>query len=172
MPYAWALVLAVTTVAGSLLASCMMPFVAIAVMSAATLPLRSAILTVIAAWAANQLIGFTLLGFPMDAFSFRAGASLLIASLAALLTARVIVKPRTWSVLRIGGAFLAAVTIYETLLYGYALVAGDPAMFTPAIVALVAANDGLWCAILVGCHLLLTGLAPNVFGAAPKLRLA
>jgi hypothetical protein len=172
VPYAWPLALAVTTVAGSLVASCLMPFVAIAVMAAATLPLRSALLTVLAAWAANQLIGFSLLGFPMDAFSLRAGASLLIASLVALLTARVVVKPQTWSILRIGAAFLVGVTIYETLLYGYALVAGDPAMFTPAIVALVVATDGIWCAILVGCHLLLTGLAPKVFGAAPKLRLA
>jgi hypothetical protein len=171
-PYAWPLALAVTTVAGSLVASCLMPFVAIAVMAAATLPLRSAFLTVIAAWAANQVIGFTLLGFPATASAVGSGLSLLAVSLAAVPVARAIVEPRTWSIVRIGAAFVVSAAVYEVLLYGYALVAGTTDMFTPAIVALVVATNGIWCAILVACQIVLMGLAPKVFGAAPKLRLA
>jgi hypothetical protein len=130
------------------------------------------LVTVVAAWAVNQLIGFTLLGYPADAYAISWGVALGLASLAAMLVARMIVGPRTWSIARIAIAFLLAAAVYETLLYGYALVAGGTDTFTPAIVAQLMLNDGVWCAILVVCHVVLTGLAPKVFGAAPKLRLA
>ena len=42
----------------------------------------------------------------------------------------------------------------------------------PFIVMQLLLNDGVWCVILVVCHLALTGLAPKVFGAGPKRRLA
>lgn len=171
-PYAWPLALAFTTVAGSLVASCLMPFVAIAVMAAATLPMRSAFLTVSGAWAANQVLGFTLLGYPPTADAVGSGLSLLAVSLAAVPVARAIVEPRTWSIVRIGAAFVVAVVVFETLLYGYALVAGTTDMFTPAIITLVVATNGIWCAILVACQIVLTGLAPRFFGPSPKLRLA
>ena len=170
--YAWPLVLAASTVAGTLVTSCMMPFVAIAVMSAATLPLRHAFVTVVAAWSVNQLLGFGLLGFPVTAFAFGAGISLALASLAATLAARTVIEPRRWSIARVGGAFLLAFAVYETLLFGYALVVGGTDTFAPSIVMQILINDGVWCVILVVCHLALTGLAPKVFGAAPKLRLA
>ena len=170
--YAWPLVLAASTIAGTLVTSCMMPFVAIAVMSAATLPLRHAFVTVIAAWSVNQLLGFGLLGFPVTAFAIGAGISLALASLAAMLAARTVVEPRSWSIARVGGAFLLAFALYETLLFGYALVVGGTDTFAPSIVIQLLLNDGVWCVTLVVCHLALTGLAPKVFGAAPKLRLA
>jgi hypothetical protein len=170
--YAWPLALAVSTVAGTLVTACMMPFVAIAVMSAATLPLRRAFATVGAAWAANQLLGFTLLGYPATAYAFGWGVALVLASFAAMLTARTILEPQTLTFVRIIAAFLVAVAVDETLLFGYALIAGGTDTFTPSIVMQLVINDGAWCAILVVCHLALTGLAPKIFGAAPKLRLA
>src|ERR1700760_452942 len=83
--FAWALVLAVATVIGSLAASCMMPFVALAVMSAATMTRRQAAVTLAAAWAANEAIGFAILHFPANASSFGWGAAALIAALSGLL---------------------------------------------------------------------------------------
>jgi hypothetical protein len=171
-PYAWPLALAVSTVTGTLVTSCMMPFVAIAVMSAATLPLRSALLTVVAAWAANQLIGFTLLGYPADAYAIGWGVALGLASLAAMLVARAIVERQAWSIARIGAAFLVAFAVYEALLFGYASMAGGTETFAPGIVIQLLVNDSVWCAILAACYLVLTSLAPKIFGAAPSLRLA
>ena len=63
--WAWPAVIAGTAVFGSLIAACMMPLVAVAVMAAATLPRRQGVATVLFAWGINQGLGFTLLGESM-----------------------------------------------------------------------------------------------------------
>src|ERR1700744_6743620 len=104
--FAWALVLAVATVAGSLAASCMMPFVALAVMAAATMTRRLAAVTVAAAWAANEAIGFTLLHFPANASSFGWGSAALVAALGAMLAASLVLARGRFSAARLAGAFV------------------------------------------------------------------
>jgi hypothetical protein len=169
--FAWALVLAVATVAGSLVTSCMMPFVALAVMSAATMSRRQAAVTLAASWAANEAIGFTLLHFPVNASSFGWGVAALIAALGAMLAASLVLARGQFSAVRLAGAFVLAFAAYEGLMAVWGLAGGGLATFTPAIVAQIALNEAIWLAGLAAVQLLLTWRAPRLFGAAPALSL-
>src|SRR5579859_270444 len=169
--FAWALVLAVATVAGSLAASCMMPFVALAVMSAATMTRRQAAMTLAAAWAANEAIGFAVLHFPANASSFGWGAAALGAALGAMLAASLVLARGRLSAARLACAFVLGFAAYEGLMAVWGLAGGGLSTFTPAIVAQIALNEVLWLVGLAAVQLLLTWRAPRLFGAAPALSL-
>ncbi|MFO6445735.1 hypothetical protein ACLBKU_01195 [Erythrobacter sp. NE805] len=140
-PLALPAILAATTLSGSLVIACMMPFAAVAAIAALAMERRQGIGAVVLCWLGNQALGFGLLGFPWDGPTFAAGLSLLGASLIAFGAVR-----------RLGGrggpllAFLAAFVAFEASLFAYALAFGDVAMFAPHIVGLVALNDALWFA--------------------------
>ena len=134
-------VLAATTLSGTVVLACMMPFAAIAATAALFLPGRRGIAAIGLCWLGNQALGFGLMGFPRDAATFAAGLSLLAASLVAFAAARAAADR--------GGpifAFLAAFAAFEASLLAYALAFGDVAMFAPGVVGLIAINDGLWFA--------------------------
>lgn len=135
-------VLAATTLSGTVVLACMMPFAAIAAVAALAMPARRGVAAVAGCWLGNQVLGFGLLGFPWDGATLAAGVSLLAASLLAFAAAR--------GVAGRGGnpalAFLAAFAAFEASLFAYALPFGDPALFAPEIVGLIALNDGLWFA--------------------------
>jgi hypothetical protein len=169
--FAWALVLAVATVVGSLAASCMMPFVALAVMSAGTMTRRQAAMTMAASWVANEAIGFAVLHFPANASSFGWGAAALVASLGAMLAASLVVARGRLSAARLAGAFVLGFVTYEGLMVVWGLAGGGLATFTPPIVAQIALNEAIWLLGLAAVQLLLTWRAPRLFGAAPALSL-
>ena len=139
----WALpaILAATTLTGTVVLACMMPFAAIATIAALAMPVRRGAAAVGLCWLGNQVLGFGLMGFPWDAPTFAAGLSLLAASLIAFAAARA-VPGRGGAV----PAFLAAFAAFELSLFAYALPFGDPALFAPGIVGLIALNDALWFA--------------------------
>lgn len=132
-------IVAATTLTGTVVLACMMPFAAIAAIAALAMPVRRGVAAVGLCWLGNQVLGFGLMGFPRDGATFAAGLSLLAASLIAFAAARAV---RGGPVL----AFLAAFAAFETSLFAYALPFGDPAMFAPDIVGLIALNDALWFA--------------------------
>ena len=170
---AWPAILAASTVIGSLAIACMMPFVALAIVVAMSLPNRRAIATVTAIVAANQVIGFAVLGFPADAYTVAWGAALFGATLAAMGIARWVVGPGGEIIatrLTLAGA--AAFITYEALLFAFATQVGRVETFTPAIIAQLARNETLWLIALTALRLLTTGVAPQTFGARPNLRLA
>lgn len=171
----WACALAVSTLAGTLAASCLMPFVALAVVAATTLPTRKAVITVAAIWLINQVLGFTLLDFPRTVPTFVSGLALGLGSLAALAVARAAHGTGdTLIISRLLSAFALAFITYELLLFAFAFLgfAGTVDMFTPQIVALVGLSDAIWLALLVALRLCLTGVAPRSFGPIPVVRLA
>ena len=171
--WAWPGALATATIAGSLAAACMIPFVALAVLAAATMPARRAYLTIGAIWATNQTLGFTVLGYPATAYAAVWGAALGVASLSAGLVARTLLRGRDdLAVAPMLLAFGAAFVAYEGLLFAFALVAGGTGTFTPAIVLQILVNDGLWFAGLSALYVALTRAAPRWFGSMPTLRLA
>lgn len=138
-PLALPAVLAATTLSGTVVLACMMPFAAIATIAARAMPPRRGLAAVGLCWLGNQALGFGLMGFPWDGATFAAGLSLLVSSLLAFAAAQA--SGRGALV-----AFIAAFAAYEISLFAYALAFGDPALFAPDIVALVALNDGLWFA--------------------------
>lgn len=170
---AWPLALATAAVAGSMAAACMMPFVALATLAAATMPVRRAAMTIGAIWAANQALGFTVLGYPVTADAAAWGVALGLASLGAGLVARVMLRGRDdFVVAPMLTAFGAAFVAYEALLFGFALFAGGVETFAPAIVLRILINDGLWFVGLSAFYMGLTRAAPRWFGSTPVLRFA
>ncbi|MFM7379265.1 MAG: hypothetical protein ACKO1O_14240 [Erythrobacter sp.] len=140
-PAALPAVLAATTLSGTVVLACMMPFVAIVTIAALAMPARRGLAAVGLCWLGNQMLGFGLMCFPWDGPTFAAGLSLLAASLIAFAAARAVAGR--------GGAvpaFLAAFAAFELSLFAYALPFGDPALFAPQIVGLIALNDALWFA--------------------------
>lgn len=138
-PLALPAVLAATTLSGTVVLACMMPFAAIATISALAMPARRGALTVASCWLGNQVLGFGLMGFPWDGPTFAAGLSLLTASLIAFAAARFAAGNALI-------AFLAAFAHFEVILFAYALFFGDVSLFRLEIVALVGLNDALWFA--------------------------
>lgn len=140
----WASLLAVTTISGTVVFACMMPFVAVATITALSLPRKIGLAALTACWLGNQALGFGLMGYPWDVPTFAAGFSLLAASLVAFVIAE-------WSAPDLSSrwtlpAFVAGFVGYELTLAAYAM--GDLSMFTPEIIALIAWNDAIWFAAL------------------------
>lgn len=170
---AWQAVLAASAVLGSLALACMLPFAALATIAAATMTRGRALLTITAAWAVNQAIGFGLLGYPRVADTIGLGGALLVAALGAVLVAKSILGDRRDLVAaRLVAAFAAAFVAYEVIQFGFAHVFGGVENFAPAIVLQILTNDAIWLAGLAGARIVLTRSAPAVFGAPDRLRLA
>ena len=167
-PVFWTITLAAAAVLGTLVTACMMPFVAVATIAAATLPRGQAVMAVVGAWAANQLLGFGLLGYPIDSHAIAWGLALGAATLAVLPLAR---RVADGSIARLVLAFGAAFLGWEALLFGFALAAGGTDTFKPAIVLALFANEAAWLALLAGLHLLATRGAPRLFGAPRIVRI-
>jgi hypothetical protein len=171
--FAWPLVLGLTTVIGTLATACMMPFVAVAVIIGATMAPRRAVAAMAAIWLSNQLLGFTLQGFPATPYVLAWAGALGAASLAAMMVARAVAAGTGDLVaVRLAAAFAAAFIAYEALLFAFATAAGGLQTFTPDIVTRIAVNDAIWFAALLGLRIGLTRAAPRLFGTAPALRFA
>jgi hypothetical protein len=160
----WQLALAAATIAGTLATACMMPFVALATVTAATMPRRLAAATIVGIWAVNQLLGFTLLGYPTDLATVAWGGALGAATLVAMLTAAAVLGRRAPALPRLVVAFTAAFACYEAGLFAFALVVGGTDTFTAGIVGQILLNDVCWCGALVAIHAVLTRAAPRAFG--------
>jgi hypothetical protein len=169
----WPFALAAVAFGGSLAFACIFPFVAIAVVCAATMRAREAVATVAAVWIVNQVVGFTLMSYPHDASTYAWGIAIGVSSVASAIIAMTIVGAgRRLSVVRLIAAGVAAFATYEGLLFGFALYAGGLETFSGDIVGMIARNDALWLAGLMVLRLALTGIAPRWFGTVPALRLA
>jgi hypothetical protein len=167
----WPVSLALAAILGSLAIACMMPFVALAVIAAATLSRRGAAITVAAAWAVNQGLGFALLGFPVTIYSVAWGGALLAASLAAIAMARLVAGHRdALSVPRLTSAFLVGFAGYEALLFGFALFMGGTETFTPEVILRLAVAETIWFVGLALLHQGLVRAVPYWFADRSRLR--
>jgi hypothetical protein len=150
----WPAALLVTALAGSTLISCAMPLVAIATLGAATMTRRSAILTLLLCWAINQVLGFTLHGYPHTLFTAGWGVAIGLGGVLALIVSQMILRPGQIGlrmVLTLAVGFIA----YELTLFGFSKVTGWACPFTVDVVAAVATNEALW---FVGLGLVYVGL--------------
>ena len=166
---AWPGVLALATVSGSLAAACLMPFAALSVMVAVTLPAGRATATLMAIWLVNQILGFSLLGYARDVQAVASGLALGIASLAALCVATA-ARARHGSLSRLLGAFMAAFATYELVLFAIAQWLGGTETFAPQVVAQIAFAETAWFAGLLLLSQGLQKLAPGLAPHAPAFR--
>lgn len=131
--------------------ACATPFAAFAVVAAAMLPLRPALLVVTGAWLVNQSIGFGALHYPIDAstiaWGFVIGAAALLSTVAASRVLRVLPQDRTPLMLAI--TLLVAYAAYELALLAATPFLGGEGAFTVAIVTRIGLTSAVWLAGLV-----------------------
>ena len=131
--------------------ACATPFAAFAVVAAAMLPLRPALLVVTGAWLVNQSIGFGVLHYPIDgstiAWGLVIGAAALLATTAASGILRMLPQGRTPLMLAL--ALVAAYAVYELALLAATPLLGGEGAFTAAIVTRIGLTSAAWLAGLV-----------------------
>jgi hypothetical protein len=159
----WLALLVAASIAFSLGFACATPLAAFGAVAALTLYRWDALALISAVWLANQLVGFTALGYPWTADTLAWGIALWVAAVLAMLTTQ-------WTAERLAGAgraisfatsFLVAFAAYEgALLAVAAALLGGTEDFTGAIIGRIFAINA---AAFVGL------LALNRFGMAAGL---
>lgn len=168
----WIALLVVAGVTFSLGFACAVPLAAFAAIAALTLSRREAFAFVGAVWLANQIVGFTLLHYPMDLSTFAWGAGLGTITLASTLAALWAKErfPQTSGAVAVA-AFLAAFAVYEGSLFAISLFVGSGVSnFTPSIVRRILAINFAAFAALYLIHSL--GVFKEFAKAPPQRRFA
>jgi len=117
--------------------TCVTPFAAFAVITAAALSRRDALLLMGALWLVNQTVGFAWLHYPWTATTFAWGIAIAAAAMSGTLSARSTIERLSAcrSGVQVLAAFLFAFAVYELALYGAAvLVLGGSGAFTIRII--------------------------------------
>lgn len=131
--------------------ACATPLAAFAVVAAAMLPVRAALVVTAGAWLVNQTIGFGALHYPIDAstiaWGFVIGAGALAATLASAVALRCLPPNRTALMLAL--ALVCAYASYELTLFAATPFLGGADAFTLAIVARLWVSSAVWLSGLV-----------------------
>jgi hypothetical protein len=131
--------------------ACATPFAAFAVVAAAMLPLRPALLVVAGAWLVNQAIGFGALHYPIGASTILwgsiIGAAALAATVAAMFVLHALHRSRTPVALAL--ALPCAYGAYELVLFAATPFLGGCGAFTAAIIARLGLLNVAWLIGLV-----------------------
>ena len=169
--FVWISILTLAGVGGSLVISCVTPFVALAVALAGTVRLSVALRAMTVIWLANQFIGFAFFHFPRTPNSVSLGLASGAAALLSVVVAAVVMK-RATAVPILARAALALVlgfAAYEAVLFVAALFLGGVETFSPAIIAQLALNNAAWLAGLIALNELVAILCKPWLGAAPRM---
>lgn len=143
--------LTVTCALASFALACATPFAAFAVIAAAMLPQRQALLAVSGAWLVNQGIGFGALHYPVNASTMAWGLVIGAAALAATLVASLVLRTvsRIPAPLALTFALLCAYAAYEVVLLAATPVLGGASSFTAFIVIRIGLTSMAWLVGLV-----------------------
>jgi hypothetical protein len=143
--------LVAASASASLVFACAAPFAAFAVVAAAMLRPRSAILVVAAAWLTNQIIGFGILGYPRTLDAAAWGAVICVAAVGAAVVASLVFDVLAWmgrfALYPI--AFLVSFATYELGLAAAIPFLGGAEDFTTVIVGRIALANVVWLIGLV-----------------------
>jgi hypothetical protein len=143
--------LTVSCALASLALACATPFAAFAVIAAAMLPLRPALLVVVGSWLVNQGIGFGVLHYPINTTTMLWGLVIGAAALAGTLAASGVLRASSrWPApLALTSALLCAYAAYELVLLAATPVLGGAASFTADIVMRIGLTSMAWLIGLV-----------------------
>jgi hypothetical protein len=134
----WVFLIVAGSVGFSFVFACATPFAALAALAALNMPRRDVFSVMGMAWAANQLIGYGLLGYPQTWDSFAWGAAIGIgAGLGAWAAMAAADRmPRSGTVAAVAAAFVAACLAYQAVMFvaGLVLPSGG---FSLSVVAIV-----------------------------------
>lgn len=167
----WIVILTFASIGGSLVISCVAPFVALAVALAGTVRLASALRAMTAIWLTNQFVGFVFYHFPRTANTMLWGLAIGGAALLSTLVAAFLMKRATAIPVpaRAGLALALSFATYEGSLFVAALFLGGIETFSPAIVVQVAFSNVVWFIGLVGLNELVAILCKPWLGVTPRL---
>jgi hypothetical protein len=131
--------------------ACATPFAAFAVVAAAMLPLRPALLVAAGAWLVNQMIGFGIHHYPIDASTMAWGFVIGVATLGATAAAAVVLRalPANRTPLMLALALVGAYAAYELVLFAATPFLGGAGAFTLAIVTRIGLSNMVWLIGLV-----------------------
>jgi hypothetical protein len=147
---AWISIAAVASVAFSLALACATPFAALATIASARTDRTTAFATIVAAWLANQLVGYLVLGYPRTWDSFAWGA---VIGVAALLATEAVLAIRPRTLLALAGAFTFAFVVYEAALFAAtAVLPSGEGAFTPSVVFGILWTNLLALGLLLALH--------------------
>ena len=132
----WLALLVTASVVFSLGLACAVPLAAFAATAALSLSRRDALLLIVLVWLSNQLVGFTVLGYPSDASTFAWSAMLGVVAILATLAGRGIAGrlANAGRAFTATATFLVAFAVYEaTLFVVSATLLGGTEIYTAAI---------------------------------------
>lgn len=126
----WIMLLTLASVATSTVLACSAPVAALAALAAVHLRRRDGVMLALAAWAANQAVGFGMLGYPHDPKTLAWAIGLGTAAVGSALGAYAALgRLRSGSVaLRLGLAYVAAFVAGKLVTLGWASVLGGVAI--------------------------------------------
>jgi hypothetical protein len=131
--------------------ACATPFASFAVLAAAMMPLRPALLVVAGAWLVNQAIGFGALHYSVDPntvlWGFAIGAAAAVATMSSAIVLRVLRRNRTSVALTV--ALVCAYATYELALFATTPFLGGEGAFMPTIVTRLGLLSAVWLIALV-----------------------
>lgn len=139
----WAAILATATIGGSYVFACAMPFAALAALAAIYLPRRDGAILIVAAWAANQLIGYCVLDYPRNFDSFAWGGVMGIAALLTLGAGWAVERWVTQREAALVSVFIICFAAYEVLLTAATLILPAGGGFEVAVYEYVAVVNAL-----------------------------
>lgn len=152
---AWIAILVSASLALSSILACAMPFAALAAVAAITLKRVDAFAVVIAAWFVNQLVGFALLGYPVDATTLAWGVALGLSAVVALMAAIEAVRlVRDWPTsVAVTVVFAIALVAQQLTIFSASLVLeSHPSAFAPDVLAWIAITNAICVLALLAIH--------------------
>ncbi len=154
----WIMLLTLTSVATTLALGCAMPFESLAALAALHLRRRDGLILLGLAWAANQAVGFGLLGYPQDWRTLSWGVGLGTAAIGSGLGAYAVLDrmPQASSIARAAAGFVAGFVAFKLVVLGWALVLGGVGITLSPVYS--GRQFALNAAILVGLLALYHGL--------------
>jgi hypothetical protein len=135
--------------------ACATPFAAFAVIAAAMLPLRPALLVVAGAWLVNQGIGFGALHYPIKTNTMVWGLAIGVAALAATAISAAVLRSFSQSRSPLAFALVLAIALacaygaYELALFAATPFLGGTSSFTAAIIGRIGFLSIVWLIGLV-----------------------
>jgi len=150
----WLGVLIIASMALTTRFACITPFVAFGVIAATTLSRRDALFLTIAAWVANQTVGFALLHYPWMTNSLAWGIAIGAAAVIATVTSQQVAgRLHVRSLIQALAGFAAAFVIYELVLYTVAVaILGGASAFAPRVVGQVLLVNTVALIVLYGLN--------------------
>ena len=150
----WVSLLTAASTATTLALACATPFPALAALAAVHMRRRDGLALMLIAWAASQVIGFLLLGYPRDGSTLAWGGGLGTAAVGSALAGYTVLNALNYRSVpaRLSLAYAAGFTAFKAIILGWALVLGGlHSAMAPDLLAEQFVRNG---AILIGLHVL------------------